>query len=398
MPPHPDISRLGEGASLESLRDFYRCIVLHEGARTTHIDIEEQGAPGLEYALTTALRTLFRGPIPIGVLTGHGEGTLETELAYLPRMVALQYGDRYQLTTVDLAGGEREVPASLGGLIIAGPRRGITPRETRRIDEHLARGGGVTVLAGAAAIDGELMSPVASVAEHGLDTWLAGHGIVVHEDVVLDMHGADAVMDIPEGRARVRMLALPRLPPEALDRAHPLTRDLPGLTVSFASSLTVDGARAAAGGRTVTVLGRTSAESVTQSRPFALDAVDLLMQREALFAHPTGPHAIAVAIEGAFPSASGAASAQPGRLAVVSSSQMAYFATLRATAPFDGTSPANITFLTNAMAWMSDRSGLDAIRARTPLDSRLGSESAPGDGTPAVSRGVSASTDASTRP
>jgi len=135
----------------------------------------------------------------IGVVTGKGELKL-TDKNLIPRQgqagspslqeIIVQNFPFYELTEVDLGGGETAIDPSFAGLIITQPTQDYTDKELRRIDEFLMLGNkALTVFASAVNLKPADASMNAELNLHGLDKLLSGYGIQMHKDAVYD-HGA----------------------------------------------------------------------------------------------------------------------------------------------------------------------------------------------------------------
>jgi hypothetical protein len=129
----------------------------------------------------------------IGVLTGHDEIRL-TDANLVPRAMGTfsiqgiieQNFSRYVFEGVDLKGGDAAIDESLEGLIITQPGADLTEKELRRIDAFVMKGKALAVFASAVNVKASEARMQATLSAHGLETLLAGYGIGVHEDVVID--------------------------------------------------------------------------------------------------------------------------------------------------------------------------------------------------------------------
>ena len=84
----------------------------------------------------------------------------------------------YRTRTVNLNGGESDVPSDIKGLIIMNPNQRISERELRKIDAYLMRGGSVAVFAGGVNFPAtDPANATGTEADHHLNDWLDGDGI-----------------------------------------------------------------------------------------------------------------------------------------------------------------------------------------------------------------------------
>jgi ABC-type uncharacterized transport system involved in gliding motility auxiliary subunit len=167
---------------------------------------------GLEFFITNTIREIRDKndniKRKIGVVTGKDELKLsDSNLA--PR----QNGQRvqtieqvlrgafpfYDITSVDLGGGQNAIDNSLVGLMLTQPGTDYTEKELRRIDEFLMLGGkSLAVIASAVSIKPNNANMSAELNLHGLGPLLEGYGIEMKKDAVLD-HGAQVRIPIRVG-------------------------------------------------------------------------------------------------------------------------------------------------------------------------------------------------------
>jgi ABC-type uncharacterized transport system involved in gliding motility auxiliary subunit len=388
--PHRGIQVVQEGQA--TLMDVYRCVTFQYKNHTDRLEFVVPGAEGLEYQITTIIKKMLDGERRIGFLTGHDEASPEQALPYLSRIMQEAHLS-YSTTTVDLHGGEQDVPADIKGLIIMGPTRRIEERELRRINAYLMRGGAVAVFAGGVNTTGSDLEPTGARAEHNLNQLLEGYGVTINPDLVIDPRSIDAIVQYGEMRGRIRMFTYPALLQEGLDQSHPTVFRLPMIVTPFVSSLTLNEGRARQNGTSLTRIGRTSAGSTAQRDTFDLQAMELWQRRNTVFNRGGGPFQVAVALEGqlrsafdgaAPPSGDGGATGtppadvpshataeHPARLLVVGSGKLFGIDQLRAIAPLQQGMPTNIEMLLDVFDWLSQDPDLLAVRAKTVAEPDL---------------------------
>lgn len=362
-----------------NLAEVYRCVTFSYLRSTEQIPFVNPGAEGMEYQITSIVKKMIDPERAIGFLTGHDEGTPEQALPYLSRILQEAHLG-YTTRTVDLRGGEEDIPNDIKGLVIMGPSRAIPERELRRINAYLMRGGSVAIFAGGVNVTGSDTRPTAARAEHGLNGLLEGYGVTLNPDVVLDFQGADAIEEIEQGRARIPMHAFPALLERreaggpGIDTSHPAVFRLPGVILPFVSTLTINNGRARENGTVYTELGRTSERSVLRRDNFELDALEILQNRRQLFGNARGSYVVAAALEGQLRSAfaandtdhppAHATREHPARLLVVGSGKAFHIDQLRALAPVQNGMPTNVQMLLNVFDWLSQDPDLLAVRAK----------------------------------
>jgi hypothetical protein len=277
-----------------------------------------------------------------GVVSGKGEIKL-TE----PSLVAAQQGrgggptmkgimeqamPYYRFDDLDLRGGAQEIDASLAGVLVTQPGVDYTDEELRRIDQFLMRGGkSVVVFASAVNIPPADARMKAELSLHGLDRLLAGYGVEMKKDVLLDWGGAVTIPVSASGGAPVKVMAPGILLVEHDDKATdgdqrldntfvPFFR-LDEVAFPFASSLLAHPEKQP-GARFVTVARSTAKTTSETGSPLSLSPI--------VDAAPRGDQQqriVALAVSGklrsAFAAAAGGVDAAPesSRLLVISSAQ-----------------------------------------------------------------------------
>jgi len=231
-----------------------------------------------EEAFTSAIQSLVQSAAPVVYfVTGHGEasptspatGTLaERSLAAL---VEAMKRDTMETREVSLMSGE--VPDDADVLAIVGPTRAFTEAEIDLLDGFLDRGGRLLV-----ALD-PLIEADGSMRQTRLEPMLAGHGVQVGNDLVVD----------PSRKLPFFDLSAVYLTDFA---AHPVTTGLDGVAVLFAvtRSLVADSDDAV-------VLVETSDDGWGESDLGMLLRGDPVVFDEGV--DTEGPVAVAVAVESA---------------------------------------------------------------------------------------------------
>lgn len=323
------------------------------------------GAPEMtgfqgEERFTGALLELAEARKPtILFTTGHGEASLDDlsgrGLSSAQELLGRENVEMRPWPTL----GEAEVPAGTDLLVVAGPTSGFVAPELALLSRYLERGGRLLVL-----LDPTLGER--GLVETGLGDWLAGHGVRVGEDIVIDpanplpFFGAETIFVQATGEHPiVRPLAQARVPV-----ILPLARSV--------------AAGEAPAGVEVTTLLETSAEGWGERDLANLGAV---ARDPSDLAGPV-PLAVAVApaVERADRSPGGleeeelggmaegeeaaAAGGKPGwRLVVFGDSDFATNAQLA--------SAGNPTLLANTVNWLVERQQLLGIGPKRPEQVRL---------------------------
>lgn len=309
-----------------------------------------------EAAFTSAIQALVERRKPtVRFTAGHGERSLDGfDDDGMGRIAELLGKENLELETWESL-GQPDVPEGTDLLVVAGPRVNFVPPELEAFGRYLDGGGRMLVL-----LDPEL-GPDGGLVETGLESWLAGRGVDVGSDLVIDpgatlpFFGAETIF--------VRAAS-----------SHPITASLQQagypVIVSFARSVRAGTMPAGFAART---LLDTSAEGwgerdLANLRAVAKDDDDL-----------AGPVAVAVAVapeeeddgvdaedllEPEAPADAPEVDAAAGwRLVVVGDSDFASNAQLAQV--------GNPTLLANAFNWLLERDDRLGIGPKTPEQVRL---------------------------
>ncbi len=283
-----------------------------------------------EQAVTSAILQLAEGRKPkVLVTTGHGEARLDDVGARgLSTAQQLLGRDNFEIEEWSPL-GKPAVPAGTDLLVVPGPTGSFLPPELDVLGRYLAGGGRMLVL-----LDPTLGG--AGLVDTGLGRWLAGFGVKVGEDIVVDpgntlpFFGAESFFANRFGdQPIVRPLAEGNLP------------------VLFALARSVG--EGAAAGFTVTNLLETTDAGWGETNLAALEQV----AKDA--ADVAGPVPVGVAVESAGAEAAATAGgAKTMRLVVFGDSDFAANQLLQANV-------GNTVLLTNALNWLVEREALLGI-------------------------------------
>jgi hypothetical protein len=348
---------------------------------------------GLEYWIANKIRDVSNSAderkIRIGVTIGHGELSLAEANLVAAKMgkptmkeVFRRNFPYYELVDVDLGG---PIDTSLRGLLVTQPAVDIPDDDLRRIDDFVMTGKPLVVLASAVNLKKGDASMSAVLSLHGLDRLLAGYGIEMHRDVVLDFGGAYRIpVETQEGRVDLRVPQLLSITDsdQAIDTAFPPLFRMMSIVVPFASSITLHPERQP--GAKMHVVARSSDHSiVATTSPIDLQPLQAWRPRGTWERYDVG-----AVVDGQLTSAfSRARSTGPARVFVLSSSQMSANPFARAgngpdlgvagaggderllmlAGPYSdlqhGVAPllTSILFLMNTFEWMANEPELNAL-------------------------------------
>jgi ABC-type uncharacterized transport system involved in gliding motility auxiliary subunit len=227
-----------------------------------------------EEQFTSAILSLVAPDVPrVYFVTGHGEastaaptgGAGDRGLSVLTDAL-----ERDNMDTDDVSLLSGDVPADADVIAIVGPSRAYTEAEIAALSAFLDQGGRMLV-----ALD-PLIDTDGTMRSTRLEAFLAGRGVIVHDDLVVDPSRRLPFYDL----SAVYLEDFP---------SHPVTQGLEGFAVLFtvARSLAADGDSAAVLVQTSDEgWGETNLGMLLRGEPVAVDDDD----------HP-GPAAVGIAVE-----------------------------------------------------------------------------------------------------
>jgi gliding-associated putative ABC transporter substrate-binding component GldG len=365
--------------------DGYRGIAFTYLGETEAIPVV-QDTVGLEYEITSVLKRLMRERQSIGVLQGHDEPTFDKGLKILQSSLT-----GYTVRPVDLSAEGTRMPEDIKAMLVIGPQKRLAEHELYELDQFVMRGGALGVFVDGVKVDMSTPQLGASVLDSGINDLLDPWGIKIRDDLVLDAQSGRVPARAP---GRFPMPVLVPYPPwprsDRILKSHPVAFRLPQLTVPFGSSIGVKPeARRSKQVRYKTIVQSTE-NSWRQRGTFNLDPF-----QEWTKGRDHGPFALVVAAEGRFrsgwvgkqspfgpqPAESSDEGGPPpkldecehdGRLLVVGSSQIANDQILSLLQRMEQAEKvSNLTFLLNAVDYLTQEQGLIAIRAKQVEDPEI---------------------------
>ena len=300
--------------------ESYGTIVLETKARSEKINDAE------EEKLTNGLVKLTReGKRVVYVLQGHGEhelGNTERQ-GFSEAKTALERAN-YEVKPLVLA-REGKIADDAAVVIVSGPRTDLFPPELDALDAYLGKGGKVLVM-----VDPPFPQ---NVQDASVKRLLARWGVVPGDNLIVELSPIGRLFGIG-----------PEVPIIQQYEPHPITRDLGGITTLFPISRSLDVAKPAPTGVTVTPLARTSPESWGETDRQALQQGSARPDPQ----DPKGPLSVAVV-----------ATKDKARLVVYGTSNLAtnQFLNLQ----------GNRDFFLNTVSWLAEEEDQISVR---PKDSR----------------------------
>lgn len=310
------------------------------GDRKEVIPFLQPGA-AMEYALSTAIKKISVTDKPtIGFVQGHGEPPL-SELSQVQVQLSVLYtAEQINLTDTTI------IPDRVKTLAIIRPTDSIPPSHLQILDDFLSRGGKMVIAMN--RVNGDLQNANGYVVTTGLETWLQQKGIVVEDNFVVDAKcGTINVVQQQGAFSFQTQMAFPFLPLVGKFADHPIGKGLESVLFEFASTIYYTGDTT----KKFIPLALTSEQSSALKAPQYFNIQKQWTQADL----PQRNLTMAAAIEGKL-SGNGLS-----RLVVIADGDFAV------TGPQQGQQrrPAdNISLLTNSIDWLSDDTGLIALRTK----------------------------------
>ena len=212
--------------------EAYGTIVLETRAKSEKVlDAEEE-------KLTNALVKVTReGRRVVYVVQGHGEHELtNTERTGFSEAKAAMEKANYEVKPLVLA-REGKVPADAAIVLLPGPRTDLLAPEVQALDAYVGRGGKLLVM-------------VNPFQNEGMKKYLAKYGIELDDDLVVEENPIGRLFGIG-----------PEVPIVQQYEAHPITRDMGGVSTLFPLVRSMRPAKTPPKGANVVTLARTSPQS-----------------------------------------------------------------------------------------------------------------------------------------
>jgi ABC-type uncharacterized transport system involved in gliding motility auxiliary subunit len=333
-------------------------VVFRSGGRTKHVEEDKladydyasaqlsRSSPEMkafrgEEAFTSAILAVTESRTPrVYFSAGHGEAPIDSPERGRGFTEAKQTLERDNLTVAKWESlGKDAVPADADAIVVAGPRTAFLEPEVGALEKYLAGGGHVLLL-----LDPVLPAPGSPPSDFGLARVLAGNGVKIGNDIVVDpanalpLVGAETVFANHYGR-------------------HTIVRALAdeGLPVILPLARSVSKANGAATPVSSTVLIETSADGWGET---SLARLEDQVKKDAQ--DVAGPVGLAVAVG---PAEEDKAAAKKPRLIVVGNSRFAANGTLG--------NAGNANFFLNSIHWLTGSEKQIGIAPKTPEQASL---------------------------
>jgi len=207
-------------------QQVYLGAILKMGEQQDILPVLATGS-GMEYALSTSIKKLSVIEKPsVGLVQGHGEPSLsDLQLAYQ------QLSILYNVQNVDL---NEPVPTSMRAIAIVAPTDTFPPNQLANLDTYYEQGG--NILAAVNRVNGDLQTAQGSAVTTGLETWLSSKGIEVEGSFLIDANCGSVTVQQQQGPFMMNTpISFPFLPMAQNFPEHPITKGLEQIMFPFAS-------------------------------------------------------------------------------------------------------------------------------------------------------------------
>lgn len=328
-----------EKDQMKQQRAFLGAQLSYRG-KTEVIPFVRPGA-AMEYALSTAIKKLSLASKPsIGIVSGHGEPPI-AELTEVKNSLE----NLYTVKDVPVA-DTTDIPADIKTLVILAPKEKFTPAQLQKLDAFLQRDG--RIFLGINLVDANFQTAAGTAVNTGLEDWLKGKGLTLNHDFVVDSKcGSINVQQQMAFGMLQQQVPFPYLPIISKFANHPAVQGLESVLLKFASTMKYEGDST----KKFTPLAFTSEKSGALEAPQYLNYQKQWTQSD--FAQPR------LVVGGAL----------QGKLAGQNAAKMVIIAD--GDFPVNGPSeerqrlqPDNLSLLVNSVDWLSDDTGLIALRTK----------------------------------
>lgn len=310
-----------------------------------------QTGSAMEYNLSTSIKKMTVENKPrVGLVQGHGETSPNAIIQAMQALSVL-----YDVEPVDLSQNAVDLK-EFKTLVILSPSDSIPPAHLARLDEFLALGKNICIAMN--RVNGDLQAASGTEIRTGLEQWLAGKGIRVNADFVIDQSCGSVTVNQQQGYMTFQSnMQFPYLPLITKFADHPVTKGLTSVLMQFASSIEF----ASPGGDiTFTPLAMTSDKAGTEHPPLTFNIGRNWQQQD----FPRSGLTVAAVVKGKL-----GGSGMTSRMIVIADGDFPINGEGQQTRQIP---PDNLNLMVNSVDWLSDDTGLIDLRTREvtsrPLD------------------------------
>jgi|694.fasta_scaffold03673_20 gliding-associated putative ABC transporter substrate-binding component GldG len=300
-----------------------------------------QPESAIEWELSSAMkRVSFKDKPVVGLVMGHGEPGMNL-LPQLERSLSVLYGVEPMAIFDSFPIHDR-----FSALLWLDPRDSIPVAHLQRLDEFLAKGRGL-VIAYSKVTSDLGASPVIDVRNSPMEIWLAGKGLKVGNEAVIDASCGQVQVLQQRGMYTMQVpVSFPYFPLITTFGDHPISGGLEAVLLQFSTSLSFQGDTSAV---------RYSPLLVSSPKTGLLQVPHIIdLQRQWTDAQfLSGPRTVAAALEGRL------SAGAPSRMVVFANGSFALNGGGAQPTPIN---PDNVNVVINAVDWVTDSTGLIELR------------------------------------
>jgi gliding-associated putative ABC transporter substrate-binding component GldG len=315
--------------------------VIQMGERRDVIPFMQPG-DAMEYALTTSIKKLSVVDKPVvGFLQGHGEPS-----TFDMQQVAQELAILYNIEDLTLS-ESATIDERFATIVVVAPTDTIPPAHLNALDIFLDKGG--QILLALNRVGGDLQQGLGTSIYTGLGDWLATKGVRVENKFLVDAKSGSVTVQQRQGQFTMQSkVQFPFLPILNDFSEHPVTKGLESVILPFASPLTFTGDTVV----TFTPLAFSSERSGTVNAPNYFN----VQKRWTESDFPLQRQVVAAALEGSFAKNSNA------KLVIIGDGDFAV--NTRDGGQPQNLQPDNVSLFVNSIDWLSDDTGLIALRTK----------------------------------
>ncbi len=313
---------------------------IHLGDQKEVMPFIQPGA-SMEYDLSTAIKKLSVEEKPtVGFISGHGEATPSVMSQVVEQLSVL-----YQTREIRLS-DTTDIPADINTLAWVNPSDSIPDSQLEKVDAFLDRGGRLLVAIN--RVQGDLRSLYGMSVSTGLEGWLSKKGIDVVDNFVADAQCGSVSVPQQFGIFTVQAnVSFPYVPVIGTFAEHPITTGLESVMLQFASEIKISPGSDSTS--VITPIAFSSNLSTVLPAPQFFDINKEWTEND--FPRENIPVAVAVENVGQ----------HEGRMVVIADGDFPVNGPPQQSRPLQ---PDNVNLFVNSIDWLSDDTGLIALRTR----------------------------------
>ncbi len=329
----------------------YLGAVLEYKEKKEIIPVIQPGA-AMEYDLSTNIKKLtLTKKTKIAFLKGNGEPELSAlqqltqQLSIMYNVVPFEFTDTTKLTN------------DIKTLVILAPADTLDPAYIKQIDNYLAGGGRILVALN--RVTGDLSKARGSLKNTGLNEWLKKFGIDVEGKFIIDVSSGSVMVRQNQGEFVMSTpVKFPYLPIITNFEDHPISKGIESVIMQFASPITITPDSSLK----YTMFAKTSKTSGIETPPIYFNVMKQWTRND----FPLSNLSVGVAVDGKLKNNT------YSKMVVFSDGDFVINGTGQRTRQLE---KDNINIMSNAIDWLSDDTGLIALRTKgvtnKPIDATL---------------------------